>query len=252
MDTDVRTTFASYSAAKTNLSAVDRKQTGDLSVKSLHDIVNSSHFILDSDHLQTVLVAVPKNLRKEFLGSYETLVPFVVPRSSNIIAEDNEYILFNVSLFKKYVPQFVQKCREQKWTPREFKFSEGLIEEMRREQQMAAQTEHKLRGEVVRLAKTAYSDIFQAWFHLKAIRIFVESVLRYGLPPTFVCSIIKPPSKQLKKVKETLISQYGYLGGNAFATDKKGRVKNDSSLNEYGSLVDTEYEPFAFYSVEIL
>jgi V-type H+-transporting ATPase subunit C len=53
----------------------------------------------------------------------------------------------------------------------------------------------KFQNELVRITKSAFSDTFQAWTHLKALRVFVESVLRYGLPPEFVSAVIKvlPP-----------------------------------------------------------
>jgi len=41
------------------------------------------------------------------------------------------------------------------------------------------------------MAKSAFSDTFQAWLHLEALRIYVESVLRYGLPPEFVSAVIQ-------------------------------------------------------------
>ena len=39
----------------------------------------------------------------------------VVPRSSRKLAEDDEFGLFNVTVFKKVKEEFVQKCRENKW-----------------------------------------------------------------------------------------------------------------------------------------
>ena len=48
-----------------------------------------------------------------------------------------------------------------------------------------------IKNELVRMTKAAFADIFQAWTHLKALRIFVESVLRYGLPPEFISAVIK-------------------------------------------------------------
>jgi V-type H+-transporting ATPase subunit C len=48
-----------------------------------------------------------------------------------------------------------------------------------------------IKNELVRITKAAFADIFQAWTHLKALRIFVESVLRYGLPPEFISAVIK-------------------------------------------------------------
>ena len=47
------------------------------------------------------------------------------------------------------------------------------------------------KNELVRMSKSAFSDTFQAWIHLKALRVYVESVLRYGLPPEFVSAVIQ-------------------------------------------------------------
>ncbi|CAN6641150.1 V-type proton ATPase subunit C [Trichomonascus vanleenenianus] len=253
LDSDVRNSFNSYNAAKSNLSAVDRKQTGNLSVRSLHDIVKREHFVQDSEYLQTVLVAVPKPSKKEYLQAYETLAPMVVPRSASLIAEDSEFALYNTTLFKKYVPEFLTQVREHRWVPREFKYSEELISDLRKERQVASQTERKLFGEIARLAATAYEDMIQAWAHLKALRVFVESVLRYGLPPNFLTNTIRPPTgKSIDKCEAALVQKFGYLGGNAFEKDKKGKIKGDTDLSEYGALVDMEYKPFVIYRLDIL
>ena len=53
-----------------------------------------------------------------------------------------------------------------------------------------------IKNELVRIAKLGFNDTFQAWAHLKALRIYVESVLRYGLPPEFVSAVIKVVSHE--------------------------------------------------------
>lgn len=252
LDTDARNQFQQYGAAKSNLSAVDRRQTGNLSVKSLHDVVKRENFVLDSEYLTTVLVAVPKVQTKEFNNSYETLVPMVVPRSATTIASDSEYVLYGVSVFKKYQAEFVAKCRDHKWTPRDFKYDESTVSIMRKEHSEAAQTERKLYADTVRLCRAAYSDIIQGWAHLKAIKVFVESVLRYGLPPDFLTNVIscRNTSSEQAAVK-TLIKKFGYLGGKAFEKDKRGRLLSDNDLSEYGALVDMDYKPFVVSAMEL-
>lgn len=252
LDADVRATNANYSAAKTNLAAAERKKTGDLSVRSLHDIVKPEDFILNSEYLTTVLVAVPKSLKSSFEKSYETLAKNVVPGSAGIIAQDGEYILYNVHLFKKSVQEFTSAAREKKFIPREFEYSEELIDKLKKEHDSSANLEQSLRVQLVRLAKAAYSDCFINWFHIKALRIYVESVLRYGLPPYFNTKIIAVPPKNLTKCKTELTEAFGYLSGNAFAKNKQGKiVKEDASLHQYAALVDTDYEPFVIYVVSL-
>ncbi|AMD20900.1 HDR158Cp [Eremothecium sinecaudum] len=252
LDTDVRASYTNYNNAKSNLAAAQRKKTGDLSVRSLHDIVTADDFITNSEYLTTVLIVVPKSLKEDFENTYETLAKNVVPQSAKILKQDDEYVLYNVHLFKKSVSSFIAACRDRKFIPREFNYSEEILEQFRQEHDSAASLEHSLRVQLVRLAKAAYSDIFVNWFHIKALRVFVESVLRYGLPPHFITKIIAVPPKAFKQCKSELMERFGYLGGNAFSKDKHGKIKrNDSSLNEYASLVDTEYEPFVLYTIQL-
>lgn len=252
LDADVRSTSTDYNNAKTNLATAERKKTGDLSVRSLHDIVKPEDFILNSEYLTTVLVAVPKSLKSTFEKTYETLAENVVPGSAGIIAQDSEYILYNVHLFKKSVQDFNAAAREKKFVPREFEYSEELIDKLKKEHDSAAHLEHSLRTQLIRLAKAAYSDSFINWFHMKALRVFVESVLRYGLPPDFNTKIIAVPPKNMNKCKTELTEAFGYLSGNAFARNKQGKiVKEDASLHQYAALVDTEYEPFVIYTISL-
>jgi len=89
-----------------------------------------------------------------------------------------------------------------------------------------------------------------AWIHIKALRVYVESVLRYGLPLEYISAIINSPNaKAAQKVKKQL-AVYNYLGGNAFGKDKKGNIKNDIP----GDLMagDTaEYSAYVYYEFEI-
>lgn len=250
LDNDVKATFQNYNSAKSNLAAAERKRTGDLTVKSLHDIVDETDFVLDSDHLQTILLVIPKNLVQSFLNTYETVVPFVVPRSAKRITADSEFVLYSVILFKKYVPEFLAAARENKWITREFNYDEESIKLLRNEYNDASTQEHSLRNDLIRLVKAAYADIVSSWLHIKILRTFIESVLRYGIPPDFSYFLLKLPHKAIEKGKSQLVEKFGYLGGAAVGVDRRGKIVKDS-LHEYASLVDTDYQPFVLYELEI-
>ena len=115
----------------------------------------------------------------------------VVPRSAQKISSDDEFTLYAVTSFKKHGPEFIHKSRERKWVPRDFKVKEGGAEEERREVERVAKEERKLWGETLRLGRTGWSDAVMAWVHVLALRVFVETVLRYGLPLNFVCGLIR-------------------------------------------------------------
>ena len=53
---------------------------------------------------------------------------------------------------------------------------------------------------------------FSAWIHICAIRLFVESILRYGLPPKFLAVLLKPNQKNTTKLRKLLASLFGSSG----------------------------------------
>jgi hypothetical protein len=115
----------------------------------------------------------------------------VVPRSSTFVDSDDEFTLYAVTTFKKHSFEFIHKCRENKWTPRDYKYKEGGKEEEQKEVDRVAAEEKKLWGEALRLGRTGWSEGAMVWAHVLALRVFVETVLRYGLPLDFVCALVK-------------------------------------------------------------
>lgn len=57
---------------------------------------------------------------------------------------------------------------------------------------------------LVQWGKTYFSETFTSWIHLKAVRLFVESVLRYGLPANFQGALLEPAKKKEKSLRQAL------------------------------------------------
>uniref|UniRef100_L7JML0 V-type proton ATPase subunit C n=1 Tax=Pyricularia oryzae (strain P131) TaxID=1143193 RepID=L7JML0_PYRO1 len=164
IDNDVKGKFTQYNSTKSTMAALQRKQTGNLATKSLTPIVKPSLLVQDSEYLETNLIAVPSIAKKDFLKTYETLAPMVVPRSSVQVAQDDEFTLFAVTTFKKTAAEFLQKCREQKWTPRQYKYVQGGQEEEKRELERIAKEERKVFHEALRLGRTGWSEsVMRYW-----------------------------------------------------------------------------------------
>jgi V-type H+-transporting ATPase subunit C len=193
VDNDVKAKFQQYNTTKTNLASMQRSHTGNLSQKSLVSVLNPDKLLKpdDSEYLQQHLVAVPSQLIKDFLKTYESVTPMVVPRSAELLAKDDEFQLWSVTVFKKHSAEFVHKCREHRWVPREMKFTEGGREAEEQELRKLEKEERRVWGEALRLGRTGYSDAVQGWIHVLSLRVFVETVLRYGLPLEYVCGLIK-------------------------------------------------------------
>ncbi|KAF2223107.1 hypothetical protein BDZ85DRAFT_199115 [Elsinoe ampelina] len=255
VDNDIKSKFNQYNSTKTALATAQRNQTGNLSQKSLTSVVNPERLLGpdDSEYLQQILIAVPNQGVKDYLKSYEGLVEhWVVPRSSTELAKDEEFTLFAVTVFKKHAQEFIHKCREKRWIPRDWKFKEGGRAEEQAEADKLTGDERRVWGEALRLGRTGYSDAVMAWIHVLVLRVFVETVLRYGLPLSFVCGLVKTTPKLASKAKAKLDDNFSHLAGNAFGRDKKGRVVKDDLGDAQTMAHGTEdYKAYVFYQFEI-
>uniref|UniRef100_A0A8C1CQG9 V-type proton ATPase subunit C n=1 Tax=Cyprinus carpio carpio TaxID=630221 RepID=A0A8C1CQG9_CYPCA len=124
IDNDLKARASAYNNLKGNLQNLERKNAGSLLTRSLADIVKKEDFVLDSEYLITMLVVVPKTNYVDWQRTYETLSEMVVPRSTNLLFEDQESGLFSVTLFRKAIDDFRLKARENKFMLRDFQYNE--------------------------------------------------------------------------------------------------------------------------------
>jgi len=249
IDNMMKSKLNNYNLVKGSLVQMQRKRTGNLSARSLVDVVSKEDMIQDSEYMQTCLVAVPKTLTKEWNAKYERLTAMVVPRSSSPIASDDEYTLFGVVIFKKVHDAFVQSCRENKFIVRDFVYSEEQIDKQREELETAEVTEKELWTELLRVSRTNFSESFQILVHLKILRLFVESVLRYGLPANYLGLAIKPDAKSTKKTLSVLTNHFKYLAPRSGRSEKQQGGGTEDFIGEYQSLMEQEFFDFVLYEV---
>eukprot|EP01118_Nematostelium_gracile_P013599 TRINITY_DN515_c0_g1_i1.p1 TRINITY_DN515_c0_g1~~TRINITY_DN515_c0_g1_i1.p1 ORF type:complete len:380 (-),score=95.34 TRINITY_DN515_c0_g1_i1:38-1177(-) len=215
-----------YNSCAQQLNAEDRRSGGNLMVKDLSEIVKESH-VVETEYMETLFVAVPRQNSKLFLTQYEKLVNFVLPRSALVIEEDNDFTLYRVVLFRKVADDFKAAARERKYIVRDYKFDPNRSAKADKKK-LEAEKE-KLRKALIRWCKTNFSEAFIAWIHLKAIRVFVESVLRYGLPTNFQAMLLLPNKNRETKLRKALADLYGHLTSRSiFNKDNKDEDDHDS------------------------
>jgi len=244
IDTDLKSKASTYNSLKGNLQAMERKQTGSLLARNLGDLVKKEDFVLDSEYLTTLLVVVPKALYADWAAKYEKLSDMVVPRSSRMLTEDNEYGLFSVTLFQKAVDEYRHRCRENKFVVRDFTYNEEELNAGKNEITKLTTDKKKQFGPLVRWLKVNFSEAYTAWIHVKALRVFVESVLRYGLPVNFQAMVLRPTKKTSKRLKEVLNQLYSHLDNTAYSGAQADMVEIPG-LN----LGSAEYYPYVFYKI---
>ncbi|XP_004686495.1 PREDICTED: V-type proton ATPase subunit C 2 isoform X1 [Condylura cristata] len=276
IETDLKSRTAAYNTLKTNLENLEKRSTGNLFTRTLSDIVSKDDFVLDSEYLVTLLVVVPKcpaGARGE------------QTRLHRLIAEDSEGGLFTVTLFRKVIDDFKSKAKENKFTVREFYYDEKEIKREREEvsrllsdkkqqyaglrlaasagsrrlssaqaspclgagRRAAGSRLSPLQGPLLRWLKVNFSEAFIAWIHVKALRVFVESVLRYGLPVNFQAVLLRPQKKSsTKRLREVLNSVFRHLDEVAAASIL------DASVEIPGiQLNNQDYFPYVYFRIDL-
>ncbi|XP_026139140.1 V-type proton ATPase subunit C 1-A isoform X2 [Carassius auratus] len=245
IDNDLKARASAYNNLKGNLQNLERKNAGSLLTRSLADIVKKEDFVLDSEYLITMLVVVPKTNYADWQRTYETLSEMVVPRSTNLLFEDQESGLFSVTLFRKAIDDFRLKARENKFMLRDFQYNEEELKADKEEMTRLSTDKKKQFGPLVRWLKVNFSEAFIAWIHIKALRVFVESVLRYGLPVNFQAMLLQPNKKNMKKLREVLNDLYKHLDSSAAA------IIDQTTMDIPGlNLSQQEYYPYVYYKID--
>lgn len=203
IEDDLKVRVAEYNNVRSQLNAINRKQSGSLAVRDLSNLVKPED-IIASENLVTLLAIVPKYSQKDWLASYETLTSYVVPRSSKRLFEDNEYALYTVTLFRRVADNFRTSAREKGFQIRDFEYSPEAQEGRKQELEKLVQDQESLRSSLLQWSYTSYGEVFSSWMHFCAVRIFSESILRYGLPPSFLACVLAPSVKSEKKVRSIL------------------------------------------------
>ncbi|MFS7971384.1 putative ATPase, V1 complex, subunit C, vacuolar ATP synthase subunit C superfamily [Helianthus anomalus] len=138
IDDDLKVRIAEYNNVRSQLNAINRKQTGSLAVRDLSNLVKPED-IVGSEHLVTLVAVVPKYSQKDWLSCYETLTTYVVPSSSKNLHEDNEYALYTI---------------------RDFEYNSETQESRKQELEKLMQDQESLKSSLLQWCYTSYGEIY--------------------------------------------------------------------------------------------
>nr|XP_027061911.1 V-type proton ATPase subunit C-like [Coffea arabica] len=243
IEDDLKVRVAEYNNVRSQLNAINRKQTGSLAVRDLSNLVKPED-IVTSEHLTTLLAIVPKYSQKDWLASYETLSTYVVPRSSKKLYEDNEYALYTVILFSRDADNFRTKARERAFQIRDFEYNSETQESRKQELEKLMQDQERFRSSLLQWCYTSYGEVFISWMHFCAVRIFAESILRYGLPPSFLSAVLSPSVKSEKKVRSILEGLCDSSNSTYWKTEDEGPVS--------GFGADADAHPYVSFTINLI
>jgi len=178
----------------------------------------------------------------------------VVPGSLQEVKSDPESILYAVTILKAqyqagyyegdefitgskidFEEEFGKVCREKRYAIRNFKYDPSQAQRSAMALEQLNVEVESMRSGLTRWCKTHYGETFVAWMHIKVIRVFVESVLRYGLPVDFTAVLYKCPYGKEKDLVDAL--------DDALGQHKSSGNKEDDDDEDYHDFVLLRFEP---------
>jgi V-type H+-transporting ATPase subunit C len=94
---------------------------------------------------------------------------------------------------------------------------------------------------IVRWCRAHFGEVFSGWVHLKVVKGFVESVLRYGLPVDFLAMFVEPNMKREKQQLDALKAGVGKMRSDLSSKD----WEEDGDEKDGGD--EAENLPFVFH-----
>lgn len=169
----------------------------------------------------------------------------IVPRSANKLAEDEEFVLYSILVFKKGL-EFVKKLlRMDRYTVRPYKYDALEQQKWKKQKKEIKKRLTERFNYLCVWSKTMFGEIYLGWLHIKAMRCFVESVLRFGLPGDFQAFLIKYNKNKEKTARKELNSLYKHLA-DPNVTDQHHGDEDNSALTAFG-----EFFPYVSLDVDL-
>lgn len=116
-----------------------------------------------------------------------------------------------------------------------------------------------------RVCQAAFSESMISWVHLKAMRLFVESILRFGIPARFTAFLVAPNKNSSKhaKLHAELLDVFtsnglantaqggsvGTKGGKSSSSENSNQGQSGAGSKDTagGDDDDADYYPYAYF-----
>jgi len=176
--------------------------------------------------------------------STKVACPSVVPRSALLIVTEGEFALYRILVLKKGAEAVKNYCREKRYTVRPFKYDPEEDKKAEGEKERLSSSRFRQWKFLYQWCITTYEESFIFWVHVKAIRIYVESVLRYGLPADICATVLEPKKGKEPKLRDALKHLYSNLPNAELATELDA---GETDISGFGS----DFYPYVYFSLKV-
>ncbi len=201
-------------------------------------------------------------------GGYVKDPQYVVPRSAVEIKVDakdgerrdsakkeEEFCLFKFLVLKKFRDPVFEICRSRRYTVRHYTFNEESELRHYKLKVKLMNEKKKFRLKLHQKILAEFPEAFSAWIHIKAIRCFAESILRFGLPvrpedykavfPRHVqAALLQPQRGRDGELRRTLNALYQKKGEEELLKELKA---GETDFSGFGS----DFYPYVYQYIEL-
>jgi V-type H+-transporting ATPase subunit C len=207
--------FEEYTLLKNQLFQYKKKEDGNFQSRDLGDViygkVDKKNFVVHSKYLKNVLIVVPKSKLEFFDKNYELVGEGIVPRSANnlLVYDKDNNNLIRVVVMENSADSFLIKCKQKlAMTAKIFEYDEEKYQSELEEAKVIEGKLNKLTGKLEKRCYYSFSELYVASIHLKVMRTYIDGVLRFGIPPRFLLTVVKSKVGYEKKILKSLTEQF--------------------------------------------
>jgi len=164
-----------------------------------------------SKTLSTLVCIVPQQKVQVFLENYEFWPEgSVVPNSACVNERQDQEgnVLVGVTVLATAADEFVGKCRNNGFTCKPVLYNLDKFKEDQVNRGKVENAFNYLHKQLKQRVIFSYSTAFTILLHLKAMRAFVDGVLRFGIPPQFFLGVVQPFKNREKQLNEVMIQNF--------------------------------------------
>ncbi|TBT96940.1 subunit C of V-type proton ATPase, partial [Hamiltosporidium magnivora] len=162
---------------------MNRETKGNLKEMNISGLINYEE--PETQFIKKFYVVVNKSDEKEFLSLLRN-IEFIHFDSISVIVSDNDYILFSFVGIKSKENEIKKKIQEKGYFLKNHDLKKGEYEK-RQEINNKISKDYEITSNNYKISlNSLFVEIFILMIHIKYLKVYMECVLRYGIPCNYV------------------------------------------------------------------
>ncbi|KAH9411807.1 V-ATPase subunit C [Ordospora pajunii] len=212
-----------FSYAKAECEKLQRLTRGSLSEISLNIIVeNDEHY----EFLKVLYVVVSKGRMNEFRRMVDES-PYISEDAVVSISSDEDYCLFKLYVLLHNEDEVRSAIHMGGFTIKELDEEGTSCTQITRERRAAEERYSSSEGCLIRFIHVNLDDALKILIHTKLLKLFVESVYRYGLPTEYAFFVV---SGEKTKILKQLVPIARGWPSERIAYDDEGDINDEEDV----------------------